>query len=62
MQHSELIKVIWGTELTGGKIFLLGNKKIAADKVGISKRIGITRSVNLPWRFFIINNPFLSRK
>lgn len=51
-----------GTELTGGKIFLLGNKKIAADKVGISKRIGITRSVNLPWRFFIKNNPFLSRK
>jgi DNA-3-methyladenine glycosylase len=51
-----------GTDLTGEKIFLLQNKKIKNSEIGISKRIGITRSVDLPWRFFITNNPFLSRK
>jgi 3-methyladenine DNA glycosylase Mpg len=29
--------------------------------IGISKRIGITKSVSLPWRFFEIGNPYLSR-
>ena len=51
-----------GTELTGEKIFLLQNKKLKDSEIGISKRIGITRSVDLPWRYFIKNNPFLSRK
>lgn len=51
-----------GTDLTGEKIFLLHTKKLKDSEIGISKRIGITRSVDLPWRFFIKNNPFLSRK
>lgn len=51
-----------GTDLTGDNIFLLQSKKLNEREIGISKRIGITRSVNLPWRFFIKNNPFLSRK
>ena len=51
-----------GIDLTGNKIFLASGKKIKAKEIGISKRIGITKSVNLPWRFFIKNNPYLSRK
>ncbi len=51
-----------GIDLLGDKIFILDNKKIKEKDVGISKRIGITRSVDLPWRFFIKDNPFLSRK
>jgi len=51
-----------GIDLTGEEIFILGNKKLADSEIGISKRIGITRSVDLPWRFFIKNNPYLSRK
>ena len=51
-----------GTDLTGNKIFILNGEKIKSRDIGISKRIGITRSVDLPWRFFIKDNPYLSRK
>lgn len=51
-----------GTDLTGEKIFILLNKKPNEKEIGISRRIGISRSVELPWRFFIKGNPFLSRK
>lgn len=51
-----------GLDLTGEKMFLVNGKKIKEDEIGVSKRIGITRSVDLPWRFFIKNNPYLSRK
>jgi len=51
-----------GTDLTGKEIFILDSEKIKSKEIGISKRIGITRSVDLQWRFFIKNNPYLSRK
>ncbi|MGB5288741.1 MAG: DNA-3-methyladenine glycosylase [Ignavibacteriaceae bacterium] len=51
-----------GIDLTGEKIFILGNIRIPDKEIGISKRVGITRSTELPWRFFIKNNPYLSRK
>ena len=51
-----------GTDLTGKEIFILDGEKIKSKDIGISKRIGITRSVDLPWRFFIKNNPYLSRR
>ena len=51
-----------GTDLTGDEIFLLDQPKLRRDEIGISRRIGITRSVDLKWRFFIKNNPFISRK
>ena len=51
-----------GLDLLGDKIFILDNKKINEKNIGISKRIGITRSVDLPWRFFIKDSLFLSGK
>ena len=51
-----------GTDLTGNKIFILDQPKLRSKGIGISKRIGITRSVDLQWRFFIKDNPFVSRK
>jgi DNA-3-methyladenine glycosylase len=51
-----------GLDLTNSSIYILDRPKISTKKIGISKRIGITRSVDLPWRFFIKDNPYLSRK
>lgn len=50
-----------GIDLTGNKIYILDQPKVEDKMIGISKRIGITRSANLPWRFFIQDNPYLSR-
>ena len=51
-----------GIDLTRDKIFLLDQPKVKASEIGISKRIGITKSTNYPWRFYIKGNQFLSRK
>ncbi len=50
-----------GLDLTNSSIFLVNQAKLKKNKIGISKRIGITKSVSLPWRFFEIGNPYLSR-
>ena len=51
-----------GIDLTGDKIYLVKSKLKKHEQTGVSKRIGITRSVDLQWRFFIKSNPYLSRK
>jgi len=51
-----------GIDLTGDNIFISSGVKLSEKNIGVSKRIGITKSVDLPWRFYIINNPYLSRK
>lgn len=51
-----------GFDLTGDKIFILNSSLKEKEKIVSSKRIGITRSAYLPWRFYIKNNPYLSRK
>ncbi len=52
----------YGTDLTGNKIYLTTSPLRSGEKIGKSKRIGISKSTTLPWRFFIKDNPYLSRK
>lgn len=51
-----------GTDLTGSEIFILDSGAVLNKKISVSKRIGIKKSVDLPWRFFISDNPFVSKK
>ncbi len=51
-----------GTDLLGDEIFILDAPKIERSKVTVSERVGISKSKDLPWRFFISDNKFLSRK
>lgn len=51
-----------GADLLGDDIFILNNKKIPEDKIEVTTRIGITRSIDLPWRFYIKENRFVSKK
>lgn len=50
------------TQLTGNDIFIVDAPKIKAGQIAISVRIGIKKSVDLPWRYYIKNNQYLSRK
>jgi DNA-3-methyladenine glycosylase len=50
-----------GYDLTDNKIFIIDKPKLKSNQIGISKRIGITKSTDLLWRFFEIGNPYLSR-
>ncbi len=50
-----------GLDLTNSSVFIVNQPKFKKNIIGVSKRIGITKSVSLPWRFFEIGNPYLSR-
>ena len=52
----------YGIDLTKDKIFILDAPKISKNKVVKAKRIGIKKSVELLWRFYIKENPYVSRK
>lgn len=61
-QALSITKDHYGFDLTGDEIFLLDRPKINDEQIVISKRIGIKKSVDLPWRFYLNENPFVSRK
>ena len=50
-----------GMDLTNSSVFIVNQPKLKKNMIGVSKRIGITKSVSLPWRFFEIGNPYLSK-
>lgn len=50
-----------GIDLTEKSIYLIDQSKLKKNKIGISKRIGISKCVEFPWRYFEIGNPYLSR-
>jgi len=52
----------YGEDLTGNKIYILKRPRVREDKIVSTRRIGITRSVDLLWRFYIKDNPYISGK
>ena len=51
-----------GKDLTGNEIYILDSEPIPGGSITVTKRIGISKSVELPWRFYITGNPYISRK
>ncbi len=51
-----------GTDLTGNKIYLLDMPKVPTNQIIKTTRIGIKKSVNLPWRFYIKDSRYISKK
>jgi DNA-3-methyladenine glycosylase len=52
----------WGADLTGNEIFIIDQPIVENKNIIVTKRIGISKSVDLPWRFYIKDNPWVSRK
>jgi len=52
----------YGIDLTGNEIYFLDSPKIKIKDIVAAKRIGIIKSVDLPWRFCIKDNPYVSKK
>lgn len=55
-------KSFGGNDLTTGSVFILNNDKLPKEKIINTTRIGITRSKEFKWRFYIKDNPFVSRQ
>jgi DNA-3-methyladenine glycosylase len=51
-----------GTPLNGGNIFILDEKNIRPEQIFTTTRIGIKKSVDLPWRYYIKDNRYVSKK
>ncbi len=50
-----------GTDLTGSEIYILDSPMIPEPDIVVTNRIGIKESVELPWRFYIKRNKFISK-
>ena len=61
-QAMSINKNHYGIDLTGEEIYLIDQPIVEMQNVVITKRIGIKKSVDLPWRFYIKDNPYVSRK
>jgi len=51
-----------GTDLTGEEIFILDSPNLNKSEIIITTRIGVNKSISLPWRYYIKNNRFVSKK
>ena len=50
-----------GLSLQGNQVWLSPGKHIRKANIGQSTRIGISQSIDLQWRFYISDNPFVSK-
>lgn len=51
-----------GIDLTENLIYILDNKNLPSEDIITTTRIGISKAVNLPYRFYIKDNPYISHK
>ncbi len=51
-----------GKNLLDSEIYILDAPNLSEDKIVTTTRIGIKKSVSLPWRFYIKDNQYISKK
>lgn len=56
----DIDRKISGESLQSDIIYIVDAPELTKEQISISARVGITKSIELPWRFFIKDNPFVS--
>ena len=51
-----------GVDLLGDEIFIVDASPVKENEIAIAERIGISKSKELPWRFYLANSKFISRR
>lgn len=51
-----------GHDLNSPDLFILEQPEIPSEQIITTTRIGIKKSIHLPWRFYIRDNEFVSKK
>jgi DNA-3-methyladenine glycosylase len=54
-------KKLNGHDLTGPPLKLIHSKPLAKDRIVQAERIGIRQAKDVPWRFYIKDNPYVSK-
>ncbi len=60
-QAFQIDRTLNGISLQSTVLYVEGAPPVNPDAIGVSTRIGITKGVDLPWRYFIKGNPFVSK-
>jgi DNA-3-methyladenine glycosylase len=60
-QAFQIDRALNGMSLQSSVLYVEDAPPIPPDAIGVSTRIGITKGVDLPWRYFIKGNPFVSK-
>lgn len=50
-----------GANLTGGSVVLTPQPALESHLITVAKRVGIRHGVDIPWRFYITGNPYVSK-
>ena len=57
-----ITKEHYAADLTGDDIYILDRPALKKKDIVAAERVGISKSIELPWRFYIRGNPYVSRK
>ncbi len=51
-----------GVDLLGDELFLCQGEAVSPEKIVATRRVGVSAGRELPWRFYLKGNPYVSRR
>ncbi len=60
-QAMNITRALNGQSFQSDELFIAHGENVPKKCIGISARVGITQARDLPWRYFIKDNPFVSK-